>query len=220
MRISGPSLKASNLHKIIDGASILRDINIELNPKEIVALIGPSGAGKSTLLQILALLDCQSSGEVLINGVLTNNLSDAQKTKLRRNDIGFVYQFHNLLPEITALENVILPMRIAGKSSAKSKATDMLTYLGLSDRLLHKPHMLSGGEKQRVAIARALVNEPSIIFADEPTGNLDTHTSQIVFDAFVKLIKDKDGCALVATHNMDLAKKMDRIIYIKDGEVS
>lgn len=202
--------------------NVLRHVSLTIQPGEIVALVGQSGAGKSTLLQIAGLLEPPSSGKVWVNGKDTSTLSDLEKTALRRNYIGFVYQFHYLLPEFSALENVVIPQLIAGKSeaAAKARAEELLSSLGLSHRFLHRPKKLSGGEQQRVAIARAIANTPKILLADEPTGNLDYQTSDIVFGEMLKIVRETGLSALIATHNPDLAAKMDRIVLVKDGTLA
>ena len=186
-----------------------------------VALIAPSGAGKSTLLHIAGLLERQDAGEVFINKTATSGLNDAGRTRLRRTDIGFVYQAHHLLPELSALENVMLPQMVRGlrRRDADSRARELLGYLGLKDRLDHRPAELSGGEQQRVAIARAVANAPRILLADEPTGNLDPRTSDRVFSALNQLVRASSLAAIVATHNMDLAARMDRRVTLPDGKV-
>jgi lipoprotein-releasing system ATP-binding protein len=186
-----------------------------------VALIGPSGAGKSTLLHVAGLLEHPDGGEVFIEGVPTSTLSDAERTRIRRNEIGFVYQFHHLLGEFSALENVELPQMIRGlsRSEAKRRASELLSYLGLKDRLHHRPAELSGGEQQRVAIARAVANAPRILLADEPTGNLDPRTSDHVFGTLAQLVRASGLAAIVATHNMDLASRMDRRVTLREGQV-
>jgi lipoprotein-releasing system ATP-binding protein len=184
-----------------------------------VALIGPSGAGKSTLLHIAGLLEHADAGEVYIDGLATSKLSDGARTQIRRTEIGFVYQFHHLLPEFTALENVMLPQMIRGLSGreAQRRAGELLSYLGLKARLEHRPAELSGGEQQRVAMARAVANAPRILLADEPTGNLDPRTSEHVFATLDALVRASGLAAIVATHNMDLAQRMDRRVTIRDG---
>lgn len=198
---------------------VLRGVDLIVNPGEIVALVGPSGAGKSTLLQIAGLLELPSSGDVFMHGKSCNNLNDAQRTDLRRHYAGFVYQFHHLLPEFTALENIMLPQLIAGKSKkeAQLRAEHLLLRLGLEKRAKHRPKKLSGGEQQRVAIARAVANNPRILLADEPTGNLDTHTADVVFEEMLGFVRISGLGALIATHNLELAKKMDRIVRLSDG---
>ena len=200
---------------------ILKSVELAVWPGQSVALVGPSGAGKSTLLHIAGLLEHPDSGEVFIDGVATSHLTDMQRTRIRRTDIGFVYQFHHLLPEFTALENVMLPQMISGlkKDKARTRAAELLSYLGLKDRLTHRPAELSGGEQQRVAIARAVANAPRILLADEPTGNLDVRTSERVFATLGELVRASGVAAVVATHNLDIAAQMDRRVTIRDGTV-
>jgi lipoprotein-releasing system ATP-binding protein len=200
---------------------ILRGAELALWPGESVALVAPSGAGKSTLLHIAGLLEHPDAGEVYVDGVATSQMSDSQRTAVRRTEIGFVYQFHHLMPEFSAVENVMLPQMIRGLSRAEAhlRADELLTYLGLKARLDHRPAELSGGEQQRVAIARAVANAPSVLLADEPTGNLDPRTAAHVFGALDQLVRASGLAALVATHNMELAQKMDRRVTIQDGTV-
>jgi lipoprotein-releasing system ATP-binding protein len=200
---------------------ILDHADFEVWPGQSVALIGPSGAGKSTLLHIAGLLEHPDAGEVYIEGIPTSTLSDAERTKIRRNEIGFVYQFHHLLGEFSALENVVLPQMIRGltRNEAQRRSSELLSYLGLKDRLHHRPAELSGGEQQRVAIARAVANAPRILLADEPTGNLDPRTSEHVFGTLAQLVRASGLAAIVATHNMDLAQRMDRRVTLRDGQV-
>jgi len=200
---------------------VLRKADFAIWPGELVALVAPSGTGKSTLLHVAGLLESPDSGEVFIGGVPTSQLDDKGLTRLRRTEIGFVYQFHHLLPEFTALENVILPQRIRGlgKAEAKSRATELLSFLGLGERLDHLPGELSGGEQQRVAIGRAVANAPRVLLADEPTGNLDPQTALHVFNTLVALARASGLAALIATHNLDLARRMDRQVTIRDGLV-
>ena len=200
---------------------VFRGIDMTLQPCELVALVGPSGAGKSSLLHIAGLLEAPSGGEVFIEGAPASTLPDSERTLIRRDTIGFVYQAHHLLPEFSALENVVMPQRIAGKPRAQSErdATHILTHLGLGERLDHRPAQLSGGEQQRVAIARALANRPKILLADEPTGNLDTRTAGGVFDALVDLVRSEGLAALVATHNLELAARMDRALILHEGKL-
>ena len=202
-----------------EALEVLKGIDLALRPGEIVALVGPSGAGKSTLLHIAGLLERQSTGEVEINGRATSRLSERERTAIRRNEVGFIYQFHHLLADFTALENVMLPQLLAGRGGrrAKARAEAVLERLGLGHRLTHRPARLSGGEQQRVAIARALVNEPSVLLADEPTGNLDVATAEIVFDLLVEITRERDVAALIATHNPDLAARMDRTLAMQAG---
>jgi lipoprotein-releasing system ATP-binding protein len=198
---------------------VLRGVELEVRPGEMVALLGPSGAGKSTLLHIAGLLERADAGEVVIAGEACSTLSDVRRTALRRRAVGFVYQFHHLLPEFSALENVVLPQMIDGISrhAAAKRATELLGAVGLAERLSHRPARLSGGEQQRVAIVRAMANRPKLLLADEPTGNLDPATASGVFDMLARLVKATELAALVATHNIELARRMDRIVLLKDG---
>ena len=204
-----------------DTLEILKGAELAVWSGQSVALVAPSGAGKSTLLHIAGLLEHPDSGEVFISGAPTTRLSDAERTKIRRIEIGFIYQFHHLLPEFTALENVMLPQMVRGlaKREAKLRATEILSYLGLEERLRHRPSELSGGEQQRVAIARAVANAPRVLLADEPTGNLDPRTSERVFSSLTQLVRASGLAAIIATHNMDIAARMDRRVTIKDGRV-
>ena len=204
-----------------DRLDILKGAELAVWAGQSVALIAPSGAGKSTLLHIAGLLEHQDAGEVFINDNATSGLGDAARTKFRRNEIGFIYQFHHLLPEFTALENVMLPQMVRGlkKSDAEKRACELLGYLGLKDRVGHRPGELSGGEQQRVAIARAVANAPRILLADEPTGNLDPRTSDRVFSALTQLVRASGLAAIIATHNMDLAARMDRRVTLRDCKV-
>jgi len=204
-----------------DRLDVLRGAKLKIRPGEIVALVGPSGAGKSTLLHIAGLLERPDAGQVVIDGVDGFSLSDEERTRIRREKIGFVYQFHHLLPEFTALENVALPQRVngVGRRQAMERAAQLLSDLGLDKRLNHQPMQLSGGEQQRVAIARALANRPMILLADEPTGNLDPDTSSAVFDSLIALVRQQKLAALIATHNFDLARRMDRIVRVADGRI-
>jgi len=201
--------------------TILRNASLSLSAGTIAALVGPSGTGKSSLLHVAGLLERPNRGHVFINGRDCTQSSDQFRTLLRQTEVGFVYQFHNLLPEFSAIENVILPQMIAGveKSKALMRAKDLLSDVGLADRISHQPSELSGGEQQRVAIARALANQPNILLADEPTGNLDGETAMKVFKLMLNIVRGFNVTALVATHNMELAKLMDRIILIKDGQL-
>jgi lipoprotein-releasing system ATP-binding protein len=196
-------------------------LNLSLKPGEIVALVGPSGAGKSSLLHIAGLLEAPTSGEIFIEGVATSQLDDGAKTRIRRDTIGFVYQAHHLLPEFDALENVVLPQMIAGvgRAQAAKEAERLLGIMGLGKRLTHRPAQLSGGEQQRVAIARALANKPKILLADEPTGNLDPRTSGGVFDALIAITRAEGLTGLIATHNFDLASRMDRAFLLHQGKL-
>ncbi len=188
---------------------------------EIVALVGPSGAGKSTLLQICGLLEKPDEGTVALAGVEAGRLSDQDRTRLRREHLGFVYQYHHLLPEFSALENVVIPQMIArkGRKAAEQRGMELLNRMGLAERASHRPGQLSGGEQQRVAIARALANGPRLLLADEPTGNLDPHTSDGVFNELLSMVRGEGLAALIATHNPDLARRMDRIVTLQDGRV-
>ncbi len=201
---------------------ILKDVSLMVRPGEIVALVGPSGSGKTTLLQVAGLLDRPDSGEVWVAGARCSNMGDAERTRMRRDRIGFIYQFHHLLPEFNALENVALPQRIAGKTrvQAEGHAIDLLGVLGLAERLRHRPGELSGGERQRVAIARAVANGAGLLLGDEPTGNLDHRTAEQVFASMLALVRGKRVAALIATHNLELAERMDRILTIQDGVLS
>jgi lipoprotein-releasing system ATP-binding protein len=201
--------------------TILDGVKLALWPGQSVALVAPSGSGKSTLLHIAGLLESPDEGEVYVGGTPTSQLSDAERTQLRRTEIGFVYQSHRLLPEFSALENVMLPQMIRGlkKSETVKRATEILGYLGLGERLKHRPAELSGGEQQRVAIARAVANAPRALLADEPTGNLDPHTADHVFQALMQLVKATQVAMLIATHNMELAGRMDRRVSIVDGHI-
>ena len=200
---------------------VLSGAELAVWPGQSVALVAPSGAGKSTLLHIAGLLEHPDHGDVYIDGRPTATLPDHERTRIRRNEIGFVYQSHHLLPDFSALENVLLPQMIRGlaRGEAKSRATELLTYLGMGERLSHRPAELSGGEQQRVAIARAVANAPRILLADEPTGNLDVHTAEHVFHAFSQLVRASGLATIIATHNMDLAARMDRRVTLKDGRV-
>jgi lipoprotein-releasing system ATP-binding protein len=200
---------------------ILKGAELAVWPGQSVALVAPSGAGKSTLLHIAGLLEHPDGGEVYLDGEPTAVLSDMARTRLRRNTIGFVYQAHYLLPEFSALENVMLPQMIRGlqRPEARIRATELLSYLGLGERLTHRPAELSGGEQQRVAIARAVANVPRLLLADEPTGNLDPRTSDHVFQALSQLIQQSGLTVVLATHNMDIAARMDRRVTIRDGQI-
>jgi len=200
---------------------VLKDINLQIKTGEIVALVGPSGSGKSTLLHIAGLLDTPTSGMIEIMGQNATKMNDKGRTQLRMKSIGFVYQSHLLLPDFNALENVMMPQLIAGvrENQAKEHAKELLKQVGLSHRLTHRAGQLSGGEQQRVAIARALANNPALLLADEPTGNLDPKTADEVFDTFMKIVRQTGLSALLATHNPELAQKMDRRISVVDGKI-
>jgi len=198
---------------------VLRGINLRVAPGEIVALLGPSGSGKSTLLQAVGLLEGGFGGSIRIAGIEAVELDSAGRTDMRREQLGFVYQFHHLLPDFTAMENVVLPQLVRGadSSAANDRAESLLTSLGLAHRLGHRPSQLSGGEQQRVAVARALANQPALVLADEPTGNLDEHTADVVFAEFLRLVRYEGSAALVATHNERIAAKMDRVLTLHEG---
>ena len=200
---------------------VLQGASAELYPGQAVALVGPSGAGKSTLLHIAGLLETADGGRVLINGADCSRLSDSERTRVRRTEMGFVYQFHQLLPEFSALENVLLPQMIRGvpRRAGEARAKQLLTMLGLGERLAHQPSQLSGGEQQRTAIARALANAPKLLLADEPTGNLDPTTSAHVFHELLELIRHTGVAALMATHNLALASRMHRVLILERGQL-
>jgi lipoprotein-releasing system ATP-binding protein len=201
---------------------VLNGTSLQVAAGELVALVGPSGSGKSTLLHIAGLLESPDKGDIRIAGEDCGNLDERGRTRLRRNRIGFVYQYHHLLPEFSAGENVVLPQMIAGRSrgEAKTRADELLAAVGLSERAGHRPARLSGGEQQRVAIVRALANNPAVLLADEPTGNLDPHTADQVFEHLVALVRKSGLAALIATHNPDLAARMDRTLVLSEGAVS
>jgi len=201
--------------------TILNGAKLALWAGQSVALVAPSGSGKSTLLHIAGLLETPDDGEVYVGGTPTSQLADVDRTQIRRSDIGFVYQSHRLLPEFTALENVMLPQMIRGlkRSETIKRSTEILTYLGLADRVNHRPAELSGGEQQRVAIARAVANAPRALLADEPTGNLDPHTADHVFGALMQLVRATRVAMLIATHNMELANRMDRRVSLSNGQI-
>jgi lipoprotein-releasing system ATP-binding protein len=198
---------------------ILQGVNLSVRSGEIVALVGPSGSGKSTLLQIAGLLERSQFGEIFIRGKSTKDLDDDHLTKIRRNEIGFVYQYHHLLAEFSARENIIIPQKISriDKKTATNKADKLLEIMGLTERANHRPAKLSGGEQQRVAIARALANNPTVLLADEPTGNLDSITADLVFQLLTELVQNSGVGALIATHNHELANRMDRIVRLDRG---
>jgi lipoprotein-releasing system ATP-binding protein len=200
---------------------VLRGVDLEVAPGEIVALLGPSGSGKSTLLQAVGLLEGGFEGSIRLKGEEAAELDDDGRTRLRRELLGFVYQFHHLLPEFNARENVILPQLVRGAEpqAARQRSEQLLGALGLADRLDHRPSKLSGGEQQRVAVARALANRPPLVLADEPTGNLDEHTADIVFAEFLNLVRGEGSAALVATHNERIAAKMDRVVRLHEGRL-
>ncbi len=200
---------------------VLKGANLTVSPGEIVGLIGPSGSGKSSLLHAAGLLERPTGGDILVEGRDCGSLSDAARTKIRLSSIGFVYQFHHLLPEFNALENVAMPVLIAGRPAreATARARELLEQMGLIDRLAHRPGQMSGGEQQRVAIARALANRPRLLLADEPTGNLDPATSEVLFKILHQLVRATGVAALVATHNLNMAAHMDRVLALKDGRL-
>lgn len=198
---------------------VLRGVDLAIMPGEIVALLGPSGSGKSTMLQAVGLLEGGFEGSISLAGTRAETLAGDDRTALRRDHLGFVYQFHHLLPDFTARENVVMPQMILGtaRAEAETRADRLLTSLGLGQRLTHRPSQLSGGEQQRVAVARALANRPTLVLADEPTGNLDEKTSDAVLEQFLALVRGEGSAALVATHNERLAARMDRVVRLKDG---
>ena len=214
-------IQAKNIHKSYGDLEVLKGIDLEIPQGKIVSIIGKSGAGKSTLLHILGTLDLPDEGELLICDKEITKLKEKQLAKFRNENIGFVFQFHHLLQEFTALENVCIPGLIAGKSDheIEKKAKELLDYLGLAQRIHHKPNQLSGGEAQRVAVARSLINNPKVIFADEPTGNLDKESSENLHQLFINLRKDFNHTFVIVTHNSDLAKLCDRTITIEDGRI-
>ena len=222
-----PVLELASIKKSFSKVSsnkieVLKGVNLQLFPGEIVALVAPSGAGKSTLLQIAGLLDKPLSGKIFIDGQEIQNESDNQLTMIRRREIGFVYQFHHLLPEFSSRENIDLPQLSNGVPSkdAQRRSNELLDLVNLANRSDHRPAELSGGEQQRIAICRALANKPKIILADEPTGNLDQNTTLSVFESLLKIVKKTNLAALIATHNLDLAKRMDRVVELIDGKIS
>ncbi len=212
---------AEQLVKSYGDVRVLKGVDLHIEPAEIVSITGKSGAGKSTLLHILGMLDNADKGKVIINGTETNSMDEKQSAKFRNENIGFVFQFHHLLGEFTALENVCIPAYIAKKDANEvdRKAKELLHHLGLSHRITHKPNQLSGGEAQRVAVARALINNPKVIFADEPTGNLDRSSSENLHNLFLELRKELGISFVIVTHNEELAKISDRIIHIDDGVI-
>ena len=222
-----PVLELASIKKSFSKGSsnkieVLKGVNLQLFPGEIVALVAPSGAGKSTLLQIAGLLDKPLSGKIFIDGQEIQNESDNQLTMIRRREIGFVYQFHHLLPEFSSRENIDLPQLSNGVPSkdAQRRSNELLDLVNLANRSDHRPAELSGGEQQRIAVCRALANKPKIILADEPTGNLDQNTTLSVFESLLKIVKKTNLAALIATHNLDLAKRMDRVVELIDGKIS
>lgn len=215
-------IKAENIHKYYGELEVLKGVDLHIKKSEIVAIVGPSGAGKTTLLQILGTLDKpSSSNSLVINGTDISKLSDKLLSKFRNKHIGFIFQFHQLLPEFTAVENVCIPGFIANRSKkeVESEAMEILNFLGLGDRIHHKPSELSGGEQQRVAVARALINKPDVIFADEPSGNLDTISSRNLHELFFKLREQFNQTFVIVTHNQELAEMADRKLEMKDGRI-
>ena len=214
-------IKITNIHKSYDSLEVLKGVDLHIAPREIVSIMGPSGAGKTTLLQIVGTLDRPNSGEVILNGTDVLKLKERELSAFRNKHIGFVFQFHQLLPEFSALENVMLPALIGKTPHAKAeaRAKELLDFLNLSDRLKHKPAQLSGGEKQRVAVARALINNPDIIFADEPSGSLDTAQKEELHSLFFELRNQMGQTFVIVTHDMAFARSADRVIYMKDGVV-
>lgn len=208
-------------HQAGESLTVLHNVEVAIHSGEIVALVGPSGSGKSTFLQTVGLLDKATSGNLSIGGQSIQDMNDKQLTMMRRQYIGFVYQFHYLLPEFTALENVVIPQMVAGvkRKEAVEKAEHLLTTLKMDHRFEHRPARLSGGEQQRVAIARALANDPKLLLADEPTGNLDPETSETVFELLIDLVRECGIGAVIATHNMQIAERMDRILELKGGKI-
>lgn len=214
-------LKAVNIHKRYTDLEVLKGVDIEINQGEIVSIVGSSGAGKSTLLHILGTLDTPDKGEIYLDGASVHTLKGNKLAAFRNNNIGFIFQFHHLLPEFSALENVCIPAWLGGKKKreAEEEACRLLSILGLDDRLENKPHALSGGEQQRVAVARALINKPSIVFADEPTGNLDSRNARELHELFLSLREKFSQTFLIVTHNKELADMSDRILTMKDGMI-
>ena len=224
--MNNPVLELRDLRKSYNSGKpnqidVLADAQMTLKERDIVALVAPSGAGKSTLLHIAGLLDTPDSGDVVLRGEMLNVKSDARLTIVRRRDIGFIYQFHHLLPEFSAAENIMIPQMADGVSRSKAyeRAGELLSKMGLGNRANHRPAELSGGEQQRVAVCRALANEPSILLADEPTGNLDQTTSHQVFDILLSVVRETRLAALIATHNPDIAERMDRTIRLSEGRL-
>ena len=214
-------IKINNLHHSYDNIKVLDGINLEINKSEIISVLGKSGAGKTTLLNLIGTLDTIQDGEIFINGKLINNLSLKELYKLRNEEIGFVFQFHNLLPEFTALENVCLPAFIKGitKKEAEKKAYELLKKLDLTNRAQHKPNQLSGGEKQKISICRALINSPSFVLADEPTGNLDSYNTDIIYKLFQKLNNEFGYTFVIITHNNNFASIGNKKVLMQDGKI-
>ena len=223
--MSNPVVRLTGLTRSFEQGGVridvLRGVNLEIRPGEIVALLGPSGSGKSTMLQAIGLLEGGFGGKIKIAGNDASSLSSDQRTGLRREHLGFVYQFHHLLPDFTAVENVVLPQLVANRpqAEAEARARELLSALGLAQRLDHRPNQLSGGEQQRVAVARALSNRPHLVLADEPTGNLDEVTANKVLEQFLELVRGEGSAALIATHNERLAMAMDRVVRLHEGHL-
>lgn len=215
-------IRLENITKSFGDLQVLRGIDLEISQGEIVSIVGPSGAGKTTLLQIMGTLDRPDSGSVIINDILVNKMKEKELSAFRNRHIGFVFQFHQLLPEFTALENVMIPAFIAGQGQqeAKAEATEILEFMGLSERAAHKPNELSGGEKQRVAVARALINRPAVVLADEPSGSLDTHNKEELHQLFFDLRNRFGQTFVIVTHDEGLAQTTDRTIHLLDGEIN
>lgn len=220
---SSPVVRLTDLARSFEQGGVridvLRGVNLAIAPGEIVALLGPSGSGKSTMLQAVGLLEGGFSGRIEIAGIDASALPPEGRTRVRRENLGFVYQFHHLLPDFNAIENVVIPQLVAGrpKAEAEERARQILSSLGLGHRLDHRPSQLSGGEQQRVAVGRALANRPKLVLADEPTGNLDEHTADVVLEQFLALVRGEGSAALVATHNERLARRMDRVVRLHEG---
>ncbi len=224
-KVNGPMLQLKGVRRTFfqgdNKLEVLKGIDLAVKPGEIIALVGPSGSGKSTMLQVTGLLETPDEGQVMIAGHDASKLGDRERTLLRRHHLGFVYQYHHLLPEFSAVENIAIPQIIAGtkKSVAKERAVELLQCLGLEARATHRPGKLSGGEQQRVAIARALANVPGLLLADEPTGNLDPETAEGVFNVLMQLARSIDLAAVIATHNPELASRLDRVVKLEDGHL-
>ena len=223
--MAGPVLELIGIDRVYRTAAgelpVLKGTNLRLNAGELVGLVGPSGSGKSTLLHTAGLLERPEAGKVMLDGIDCLSLDDRGRTAIRRSKIGFVYQFHHLLPEFNAADNIAMPLMIAGvrKKAAREKAESLLEIMGLADRGHHQPGQMSGGEQQRVAIARALANDPRLVIADEPTGNLDPATTERVFATLIKMVKNEGAAVLVATHNFALTQHMDRVLTLQDGKL-
>jgi lipoprotein-releasing system ATP-binding protein len=223
MNYGGPVLQLVDLRRSFRQGTreinVLAGASVDLYPGQAIALVGPSGTGKSTLLHIAGLLETPGSGQVIVSGRDCTMMDDGERTRMRRAEMGFIYQFHQLLPEFSALENVALPQLILGRGrkEAEARASQLLSGLGLAERLDHRPGQLSGGEQQRTAICRALANHPRLILADEPTGNLDPRTSEVVFQELIGLFRSEGVAALIATHNLELARRMDRVVKLEGG---